>query len=69
MATAQATQSSGQDSSSSKKLPPPSPLRSILAGSLAGGIEICESLYALFNSYLEKAWLAGEMKLGCCILC
>lgn len=24
-----------------KKLPPPSPLRSILAGSLAGGIEIC----------------------------
>lgn len=26
-----------------KKLPPPSPLRSILAGSLAGGIEICAS--------------------------
>lgn len=26
-----------------KKLPPPSPLRSILAGSLAGGIEICSS--------------------------
>lgn len=29
--------------SGEKKLPPPSPLRSILAGSLAGGIEICAS--------------------------
>lgn len=40
-ATAPVVKGDPAPSSGEKKLPPPSPLRSILAGSLAGGIEIC----------------------------
>lgn len=42
-ATAPVAKADSPAGAGEKKLPPPSPLRSILAGSLAGGIEICAS--------------------------
>lgn len=61
-AAAAATAASASSSSSSdRKLPPPSPVRSILAGSLAGGIEICRCLFFTFLplSYLPSFWGGG----------